>query len=95
MDLASKSIDMDEGSDPEDANQEVNKKNETEKIDKLLETPPGLNLFPVDLSSNQNGFKHFNLGKITILSSIFYFLLNHCYLHFLPLKVKEFRFDAK
>ena len=75
MDLASKSIDMDEGSDPEDANQEANKKNETEKIDKLLETPPGLNLFPVDLSSNQNGFKHFNLGKITILSSIFYFFL--------------------
>ena len=84
---------MDEGSDTEDANQEVNKKNETEKIDKLLETPPGLNLFPVDLSSNQNGFKHFNLGKITILSSILSRKFSFYYIF--TVKVKEFRFDAE
>ena len=88
---------MDEGSDTEDANQEVNKKNETEKIDKLLETPPGLNLFPVDLSSNQNGFKHFNLGKITILSSILKKMLSRkfSFYYIFTVKVKEFRFDAE
>ena len=55
---------VEEGSDGEESSKQhlESKRNNNEKADNQLETPPGLNLFPPN-QSEQNGFKHFNLGK--------------------------------